>query len=475
MTPPPPLYRPLQSAHASVVWPALPTPEAARMAAILLQFEDSQWWTPEAMLVQQLRQADALLQHAYRQLPFYRDRLAEAGYLPGKALTPEVWARIPLLTRADLQQAGAALFSPEIPKGHGGTYEISTSGSTGRPIKAKGTAMVQVMWRALTLREHLWHRRDFGGTLAGIRSLPNDAAPYPKGARSPLWGAATKGIYKTGPSATLSIVSRTEEQAEWLQRVRPDYLLTYPSALRDLLLYCRDAGIVLPRLREVRTLSELLPAETRRLCREVWGLGIVDMYSTQEAGYLALQCPVEEHYHLQSEVTLVEVLNAAGEACRPGEVGEVVVTSLINFAMPMIRYAVGDLAEVGEPCACGRGLPVLKRILGRVRDMLVYPDGRRAWPLLGDMFYTEIPEIRQFQMVQHAVDDIEIKVVAERPLTAAEEDRLRGWLHHRSGHAFPVRITYHREIPRSAGGKFQDFRSEMAPPPDGPDARQGID
>src|SRR3546814_9182283 len=86
--------------------------------------------------------------------------------------------------------------------------------------------------------------------------------------------------------------------------------------------------------------------------------------------------------------------------------------------MPMIRYAVGDLAEVGAPCPCGRGLPVLTRILGRARDMLVYPDGRRAWPLLGDMFYTEITAIRQFQIVQHAIDDIEIKLVSTRRLSA---------------------------------------------------------
>lgn len=187
------------------------------------------------------------------------------------------------------------------------------------------------------------------------------------------------------------------------------------------------------------------------------------MYSTQENGYLALQCPVHEHYHVQSEAVLLEVLNEAGEPCRPGEVGQVVVTPLLNFAMPMIRYAVGDLAEVGPPCDCGRGLPVLKRILGRVRDMLVYPDGRKGWPLLGDMYYTQIPDIRQFQVVQHAVDDIEIRVVTDQPLTPAEESQLGEWLHSRCGHAFPTRVTYHAEIPRGPSGKFHDFRNEMPP------------
>src|SRR3546814_12880311 len=91
--------------------------------------------------------------------------------------------------------------------------------------------------------------------------------------------------------------------------------------------------------------------------------------------------------------------------------------------------------------------------------MLVYPDGRRAWPLLGDMFYTEIPEIRQFQLVQHAIDDIEIKLVSTRRLSADAEARVAAWLHQRCGHAFPVRITYPAEIPRGPRGRFLVFRS----------------
>lgn len=462
-----PLYHPMISAHTTVAWPALPAPGVARLAALLQQLDASQWWTAEQQRIQQLRQATALLHHAYRQLPFYRDRLAEAGFVPGKPVTPAVWARIPILTRAQLQQAGSALWCDELPPGHGGTYELSTSGSTGRPVKAKGSALVQLLWQAITLREHAWHRRQLSGTLAAIRSVANGVGVYPRGSGGLLWSQAMKGLYQTGPSFTLSIASRTDEQVAWLQRVQPHYLLTYPSALRDLLRYAQEHRITIPRLRELRTLAELLPAETRRLAREVWGLKIVDMYSTQEAGYLALQCPEYEHYHVQSEAVLLEVLDPAGNPCPPGGVGRVVITPLFNFAMPMIRYEVGDLAEVGSPCPCGRGLPVLSRILGRTRDMLVYPDGRRGWPLLGDMFYTEIPSIRQFQMVQHAVDDIEIKLVADRRLTAEEEARLAEWLKLRSGHAFPVRVTYHAEIPRGPSGKFHDFRSAMEPPAPG--------
>ncbi len=460
--PVPPLYRPLPSAHSTIAWPALPGPEVALLTGMLQQLDESQWWSPEDLRRQQLRQADALLAHAYRTVPFHRDRLAQAGFVPGRGLSEEVWSRIPVLTRADLQEAGDKLFSPEIPERHGKTYDISSSGSTGRPVKAKGTRLVQFVWDAMTLREHLWQRRDFSGTLAAIRSLPNGAADYPRGAGSRFWGRSTKGVFETGPAVMLHIGSKIEDQAEWLQRQDPDYLLTYPSALRELLIYCQRKSLRLPKLRQVRTLSELLNPEIRDLCREVWGLEIADLYSTQECGYLAFQCPEAGSYHVQSETVLLEVLDDSGNPCPPGTVGNVVVTPLHNFAMPMLRYAVGDLAEVGEPCACGRGLPVLKRILGRVRNVLVYPDGRKAWALLGDMYYTEIPQIRQFQIVQRTVQDIEIKIVAERSLTTAEEEKVRGWFLKRSGHPFNVALTYHDEIPRGPSGKFEDFRSEVS-------------
>lgn len=462
MTVRPPVYHPMISGHETVVWPALPTPRAARLSALLRQLDDSQWWTADQHRIQQLRQATALLHHAYRQLPYYRDRLAEAGFVSGKPVTPSVWARIPVLTRRELQEAGPALHSPELPQGHGSTYEISSSGSTGQVVTARGSEVVQLLWHAITLRDHLWHRRNFAGRLAAIRPFPAGVADFPRGATSAGWGRSTHGIYRSGPGFQLTVVTTPEQQADWLQRVQPDYLLTYPSALRDLLLHCGAAGIAFPRLREVRTLSELLPPETRALCREVWGVAIADIYSTQEAGYLALQCPEAEHYHIQSEANLVEVLHDDGTPCGPGEVGRVVVTPLANFAMPMVRYAVGDLAEVGAPCPCGRGLPVLKRILGRVRNTLIYPDGRRSWPLLGDIFHAGVEGIRQYQIVQHTAHEVEVKLATDAPLGRAEEDKLRDWLQHRGGYPFTVRFSYHGEIPRGPGGKFETFRSLVA-------------
>ena len=123
---------------------------------------------------------------------------------------------------------------------------------------------------------------------------------------------------------------------------------------------------------------------------------------------------------------IVEVVDASGEACRPGEIGQVLVTPLFNYATPLLRYELGDYAEVGEACACGRGLPVLRRILGRERNALLGTQtGERYWPAFGSRTFTEIAPIIQHQFVQRDLKSIEARFITERPLTTTEEANWR--------------------------------------------------
>ena len=449
------------SAVQDLVWPALPPASGAGILAVLHQLEHSQWWTPETLRRWQFRQAQELLRYAAQSVPFYGARLREAGVVTAEPLTPQAWARIPILTRAEVQTAGAALHSRALPRAHGSVGKIASSGSTGRPIESLTTGITRTFWNAFTLRDHLWHGRDLGAKLASIRAFPTGKASYPKGVHRAKWGGAVASVYPSGPSAGLSVVTPIAQQAEWLAREDPDYLLIFPSALRALARHCRDAGLKLPRLREVRTVSEILTPETRHACREAFGVAVVDIYSANEVGYMALQCPAQEHYHVQSEGVLLEILKDDGTPCAPGETGRVVATGLHNFAMPLIRYELGDLAEVGGACPCGRGLPVIKQVLGRVRNMLRLPDGRQVWPLIGEPSYVQIPAIRQYQIVQTSLERLEIKLVTTGPLSEAEEARLREIVLDRLGHPFEIALSYHEEIPRSAGGKFEDFRCEI--------------
>ncbi len=267
--------------------------------------------------------------------------MREAGFRPGTPISPEVWAALPILTRKEVQQAGPALHSGAVPPGHGRLIPGSTSGSTGTPIKTLKTDIAQFFWYAFTLREESWHGRDVSRKLAVIRRGRREEgeSKYPHGRRYADWGAPVATVYKTGPAVLLDIQCSIAEQVDWLQREKPDYLLTFPSNLLFLARHCRDAGIALPGLRAARTLGEVVSAELRAICREGWGIEIADMYSTEELGYVALQCE-EGRYHVQAEGVLVEILDEAGRPCRSGEIGQVVATPLQNYAMPLLRYAV---------------------------------------------------------------------------------------------------------------------------------------
>ncbi|MGH8671293.1 MAG: hypothetical protein ACREUA_04550, partial [Burkholderiales bacterium] len=146
------------------------------MLALQYQFQRSEWWSAEELLKHQFRELESLLAHARSTVPHYAERYAALPADSHKDLTPEGWARLPLLTRNDIQTAGERLHSRAVPKDHGAVYEVNTSGSTGRPIKALVTDVTRFFWNAFTLREHLWHGRDLGGKLASIRSTVQDGA-----------------------------------------------------------------------------------------------------------------------------------------------------------------------------------------------------------------------------------------------------------------------------------------------------------
>ena len=406
---------------AGNLWPVVPSQRAATILALLFQLEQSQWWAPERLQAAQFRQAAELLRHARRTVPYYGKRFDHIAWRHGQPLTPEIWSELPLLKREDIQGAGDRLHSRALPKSHGKIATISTSGSTGKPVKVLTTELTATMWRVFSQRDIIWRRCDLSGKLAAIRFDRMKRAAYPEGLAAKSWGIGSGATLPTGPAVVLSITTPVEDQLEWLQRQQPEYQITHPTNLEAMLMYAAQERVRLTSLKEIQTISEVLNPSVRTLCREVLGVGVNDMYTTQEAGYLALQCPGQEHYHVQAENVFFEILDDRGKQCAPGQVGKVVVTSLHNFAMPLIRYDIGDFAEVGEGCSCGRGLPVIKHIAGRVRGMVVLPDGRRHWPFFGSGKFSSVAPITQFQLVQKTLDTIEVKLVAGRTLSEGEE------------------------------------------------------
>jgi phenylacetate-CoA ligase len=445
----------MRSSIAGLGWPALPDGPGAAALAVQFQLDLSQWWSAGELERWQMKQLHSVLAHARATIPFWRARLDAAGF--DKTVRPDRAAlrSLPLLRRGELHDLGDAMLSAAVPPGHGPVTRSGTSGSTGVPVAFYTTALTEFFWRAFSLREHFWQRRDFSAKLAAIRlKVRNGSAAG--------WGPATDAVFRTGPCALLDLQTDIDSQLDWLAAKAPHYLITMATNLRWLAERALERGLRLPDLRQARSYGGAVDDDTREAVRRAWQVEVVDMYTAAEVGYIALQCPRYGHYHVQSENLIVEILDDAGNPCAAGESGRVVVTTLHNFAMPLIRYEIGDYAEAGAACECGRGLPVIRRICGRERNMIKHPDGRRYWPSFPQSRWAHLAPVRQLQLVQKSRQDMLVRIVAPRELDALEARKLIAALQDCLGHPFRMTIERSAEIPRRDNFKFEDFVSEVA-------------
>lgn len=292
--------------------------------------------------------------------------------------------------------------------------------------------------------------------LAIIRIFENNIGKAPSGTKSKGWGPATNIINNKGTSYLLDINTPINSQVGWLLEVKPHYILSYPNNLKALAEYFIKHDLSLDSLKEVRTLGEVVDNEIHEFCSKAWKVKLNDVYSAQETGYIAIQCSENTNYHIQCENAYVEILNEKDDPCKPGEIGRVIVTPLHNFATPLIRYEIGDYAKVGEPCSCGRGLPVLKNILGRSRNLFKLPNGDSFWPRTGIQVYRKYAPILKSQLIQKTLSELELKVTAERLLTENECADLITTTKNYVGENFSITLNQVEDILRSSNGKYED-------------------
>lgn len=425
---------------------------------LLKQMDQVQWWAPIKIANNQLEELKKLMTYAKQHSPFYQQRLQDFDI---ENLDFEKYQKLAVLSRNDLREYADSIDCDPVPSAHGKIESMMTSGSTGSPVEIRATGITYAIWCAINLRDHIWHKRDVSLDLAAIRWRVENIGMPPDGLIMDDWGDPYDQFYKTGRGLYLNSSSNVVDQVDWLHRNDPHYLITHPSNLQSIILEMHNRGLELKNLREVRTVAEALPQGLAADLDEVLNAKLVDCYSSQEVGYIALQCPEFNHYHVQSESLMVEVVDEDGNPCKPGETGKVLVTNLRNYATPTLRYDIGDYAVVGESCPCGRGLPVLERINGRVRNMLHLPDGNQRWPNLGFREIMKIADIRQFQLVQHELDRIELKLSVNKPVTTEQEVQIKNILVRFLAYPFEIEISYHDELPRGANGKYEDFVSAI--------------
>ncbi len=324
----------------------------------------------------------------------------------------------PILTRYALQD----LKPPR------GDFISRTSGSTGIPVEVQRTHLSQLWFDATNIREALWHKRDLTETFAIIR--PNILQPVVHD----QWGSAFSLLGKTGLSYGHPVWG---DLNEWLQKVQPGYLMTYPSILQTI-----DLGS-LSSLKGIKTTGETLHYRHPL---------VADMYSSEEVGTIAIQCPDNPSVYHVMENILVEILD---EENKPADKGKVVLTDLTSHYLH--RYENGDHAEFGE-CFCGRGLQTIKKILGRTRNQVLMPDGSSHWPRVGSLDYRDIAPIRRFQVAQLSRTLMEIRLIVDCLLSKAQEDAITGLLHQYIGYPFDVVFSYVKEFPP---GKFEEFINQI--------------
>ena len=411
---------------------------------------------PDQLTAYTRRAAEPLLKHAFESIPFYRDRLAKVFSWHG-GIEWNRWPDVPLTTRDDLRHSGYELTNRSLPTAHGVTALRKTGGSTAEPVVLTVSTMQIAIENCIKARFYQWH---------GIHTAEAMATLWPQQPRrdgemrvwAPRWLRPPHGIDHSGDFAASS-----KQQLRWLCDLGPVYLRTRPSLARALALSVAENPGLRPTLKGILAQGEMVTTDHQRLCRKHLGAGLIASYGLAEAGTIALRCPISDIYHVQSETCFVELLNPDRRPCKPGEIGEIVVTPLYNFAMPLLRYATGDFAELTSSaetdgrCACGRTLPGFKRVFGRSRNLFRAPDATPYQPDVDSRILFENLGTRSWQLRQIGSGKFELHYVSDWPEDREKRDRVAQHLSDTVQFAAIIMLRRVEFLPMSLKGQHEDF------------------
>jgi phenylacetate-CoA ligase len=398
-----------------------------------------------------------LVRHAHDRLDFYRARLACLFGADGE-LDLTRWNSVPVLDRLEASTHGPDMRVRDLPTEYGAIGESTTSGSTGIPLQIASNGLVFVAANALFTRMARCFGLDTARPLAAIRYLPERsmAASGDAGAASG-WSFADQGA----PLYEIDTRTPLVQQIEWLAAHKAPYLLTQPSAMLAI------AEAVTPQqgralgIEMVFLAGETISDSLRTLIAERLGARVAGLYSCNEIGTIAWECEAAPHYHVAVENALVEILDDAGRDVAPGGRGQVVVTGFYNYAMPFIRYAVGDIAVAGTaPCPCGRAAPVIARIEGRVRNEFVFRDGTRVVPRESTIWAMQafVP-LRRYQLIQLDHEQIELRYLPDGSGRAPDLAGLQACARRMLHPSVRINLVAVDCFETSPSGKFEEFIS----------------
>ena len=431
-----------------------------RTRDLYLELKRSEWYSRDELDELQLRKLQRLVQHAYVHVPHYRDAMRTASVEPDAIKSLEDIARLPLLSKQDVRRGlYFDLFADDHDKRR--MQRISTSGSTGEPFVTYGDqyqlefrfattlrALEWTGWRFGDRQARLWHQTIGMSRLEVVRE------------RIDAWFMRRLFVpaYEMAPDQLEEFVRKIREH-------RPVLVDGYAESFNFLARYATEGGKPGFSPKAIMSSAQMLTESSRDAIEQAFGARVFDKYGSREFSGIAYECPESRDHHVMDESYIVELL-VDGRPARPGETGEVVITDLNNFSVPLIRYRIGDLAVAVEPkavCPCGRSLSRIGRIEGRTQAIVHCADG--TW-LPGTFFAHFFKDyeyaIRFFQVHQTEVGTMTLRLVKNPRFTQEALDELLEGLRGFTGQEMDIQIEFVDEIPLGVTGKRAPVVSDVA-------------
>jgi len=443
-------------AYRRLIWPTYEALRGHKTPRLLAAAEARQWWPAEQLREFQWQELLKLLRHAHDHCPWYRERWQTMGIDFQEIQTLTDFHKLPVVTKDDIYQHRNTMRASDVTDR---VFEHRTGGSTGQPLRFY-INRASYDWRlAVSLRGYTWAGCHDGDRQFYLWGQPIGTPPFSKRLKTKAHNAVLR---RRVVSSFQLNESKLADCLRQIKAFRPKTIVGYTNALYLLAQHTLNTQPLHHRPSAVITAAEGVNAIQRELIERAFRTPVFASYGSREFMLIAMECDQHRGLHLSADNLLVEVVRPDGSPAATGEVGEILVTDLHNYAMPFIRYKIGDLGVLSNrTCPCGRGLPLLERVEGRVLDVIRTPDGRIVPGEFFPHLMKEFAVVRQFQIVQRALDRLEIKLVLHAPSAPVELARLEQEIRQIMGPSIQLEFQLLMEIPQTASGKFRVTISQL--------------
>jgi phenylacetate-CoA ligase len=397
----------------------------------------------------QIKKLKALLTHAYAHVPYYHELFKNAGFRPEDLREVEDLRKIPILSRSALRKYSKKIIADNFAEKN--MILQFTSGTTASPVGVYRSKEDLSWGVAAELRAYSWAGYKVGDRKALIWLIrPEDRRSFRFKLRNLLLRTKILDVNCLSEKSMESFV-------RVLHRFKPKFIRGYPSSTSILAAFMLNNGCSSIKPKAVFTSGQTLLPNYRRVIEKAFGCKVYDYYASSEMSHIAAQCGQHEGLHVSDENIIVEVVKSEETTSR-GEDGKILLTNLNNYAMPFIRYDIGDVGKIlNDECSCGRDLTLLQ-VSGRTYEYFQNSDG--SFTCLRDFqtVFEDLP-IRDFQVIQETFDEILIKIVAEPGYTNAHTEFILRNI--KSSGKANIKIELVDSLPLGASGKVQHLVSKL--------------